>query len=258
MPQQAAVRDLPLQPLSLRQLVGLTDESAFDNRGGQPIYSNIPLEKYRSVFDFGCGCGRQARQLIQQNPRPQRYIGIDLHPPVIAWCQENLTPFAPEFTFYHQDVFNPGLNPSGSAKMISFPTPNQSVSLLLATSVFTHLDEAQAYFYLQEVARVLEPGGIMASTWFLFNKATLPMMQPFQNTLYINLSDPSNAVIFDRGWLHTTSAALGLIPTYIQKPTIRGFHWYIHFTRTDEAGLAAAWPEDDAPFGSFFTPETVT
>ena len=45
---------------------------------------------------------------------------------------------------------------------------------------------------------MLRDGGIAVTTFFLFDKAGFPMMQEFQNAPYINLDDPTNAVIFDR------------------------------------------------------------
>ena len=60
---------LPMPPLEMRELVGPTDEAAFDNPDGRLLYAFLPVEAYESVFDFGCGCGRVARQLVQQHPR---------------------------------------------------------------------------------------------------------------------------------------------------------------------------------------------
>ena len=44
----------------------------------------------------------------------------------------------------------------------------------------------------------MRPDGWLHASWFLFDKRLFPMMQPFQNALFINETDPSNAVIFDR------------------------------------------------------------
>ena len=70
---------LPVPPLSMRRLVGGPPEEAFDNPTGAPALPNVPLPAYDSVLDFGSGCGRVARQMILQSPRPKRYLGIDLH-----------------------------------------------------------------------------------------------------------------------------------------------------------------------------------
>jgi SAM-dependent methyltransferase len=78
---------LPLPPMELRAWVGPTDEARYDNPGGALVYAHIPIDNYRSVLDFGCGCGRVARQLILQYPRPQSYVGLDVHPGAISWSK---------------------------------------------------------------------------------------------------------------------------------------------------------------------------
>jgi len=163
-------QSLPLPPVEMRELVGPTDPKYFDNPHGSLVFPDIPLEKQESIFDFGCGCGRIARQLIQQNPRPQRYVGIDLHKGMIAWCLNNLKPHADGFNFFHHDVFNAGLNPGGKAKSLPFPVGDRSFKFVVSWSVFTHLAEQQAVFYLTEVSRILDADGIFLSTWFTFDK----------------------------------------------------------------------------------------
>ena len=89
---------IPMPPPDLRDWIGPTDIPEFDNPSGTPIYAELglPLKAYETVFDFGCGCGRIARQLLQQTPRPQRYVGIDVHPRLSGWCRENLSPVDPQ------------------------------------------------------------------------------------------------------------------------------------------------------------------
>jgi len=227
---------LPLPPLPLRQLVGPTEDHFFDNPGGAPIFgADLPPEAYDSVLDFGCGCGRLARQLIQQRPRPRRYVGLDLHAGMIEWCRRHLAVHAPGFEFQHHDVRNLGLNPGGQALTRAFPVPDGWASLAIAWSVFTHVGEAQARFYLDEVARVLRPDGYLVSTWFLFDKRDFPMMQEFQNALFINDVDPTNAVIFDRAWLRRSAREAGLSLAAVTPPTLRGYQWRLVCVRCPPA-----------------------
>src|SRR5271154_3709158 len=95
---------LPLPPLDSRRWVGPLEDERYDNPDGSRVYPDFAAERYESVFDFGCGCGRVARQLILQDPRPRRYVGIDVHPELVSWCQENLQPAASGFEFHHHDV----------------------------------------------------------------------------------------------------------------------------------------------------------
>ena len=113
---------LPLPPDEMRKLVTTTDISLFDNPTGKPIFPDILLDKYETVFDFGCGCGRLARQLLQQIPCPRKYVGIDLHLGMIKWCRENLQPRATGFEFIHHDVHEIGFNPGeNKARVLPFP-----------------------------------------------------------------------------------------------------------------------------------------
>jgi SAM-dependent methyltransferase len=241
---------LPVPPLAMRELVGGLDLSYYDNPSGQPIYPYLPTAAYDSVLDFGCGCGRIARQLIQQTPQPSRYLGIDLHRGMIAWCQRELAPHAPAFRFEHHDVYSAGLNPDGAHRILPLPAADDEVSLFIAHSVFTHTAQDQAEHYLREVARVLRPDGYLTATWFLFDKREFPMMQPFQNALYINEVDPSNAVILDRGWLREIARDAGLVITRARPPEIRGFHWYIDMRPRAAGDVEVDLPADEAPTGS--------
>jgi SAM-dependent methyltransferase len=240
---------LPLPPLPMRALVGPTSDEAFDNPAGNPIVEGLPESAWDFVFDFGCGCGRLARKMLQQTPRPKRYLGADLHAGMIRWCQQNLAPRAPGFEFTHQDVYNPGLNPTGTMEADGFPVPDRSVSLLLGWSVFTHLVERPAEFYLREVGRALRPDGVAILSFFLFDKSDFPMMQSFQNALFINNVDPSNAVIFDRAWLLDRTGSLDLVLERIIPPTVRGFQWLIWLRHRAYGARGVEFPPDNAASG---------
>jgi SAM-dependent methyltransferase len=241
--------ELPLPPEEMRRLVGPTEPALFDNPSGRLVLPSVPAEAYDSILDFGCGCGRLARQFIQQRPRPRAYLGIDLHRGMVQWCERNLAPHAAGFRFEHHDVWNQAFNPKGSRAPGAFPVPPRSVSLVNAWSVFTHLVEAQAGHYLAEVERVLREDGYFHSTWFLFDKSGFPMMQEFQNTLYINETDPTNAVIFDRRWLLETVARLGLKLVAATPPALRGYQWMLLMTRRSHPRPEVELPEDHAATG---------
>lgn len=241
---------LPLPPLEMRRLVGRVQDRDFDNPSGALVIPGITPERYRAVLDFGCGCGRLARQLIQQRPRPERYAGIDLHPGMVRWCQDNLAPHAPGFTFHHHDVHYEAFNPGPDKPLWrDFPFGDDEFTLVLAQSVFTHLTQDQAEHYLAETARVLTHDGLLESTWFLFDKRDFPMMQSEQNTLFINPFDVRNAVIYDREWLVGAAADAGLTVCAAEPPEIRGFHWRICLTPSRPGISGIDIPADTGDFG---------
>jgi SAM-dependent methyltransferase len=239
--------ELPLPSMEYRRLVGPTEPEFFDNASREFVFPDIPESAYGFVFDFGCGCGRLARQLMQQHRQPNRYLGIDCHRGMVEWCRTNLGPHAQSFEFRHHDVIHPWMNPDGAQDHLALPVGDDEVTLFIAWSVFTHLLEQDAEFYLRELARVLKPCGIAVTTWFLFDKRDFPMMQEFQNALMINPVDPTNAVIFDREWLCVLASRFGLVMTRIVPPGIRGYQWIIYMQKRD--GAHVAFPEDRAPHG---------
>lgn len=248
--------ELPLPPLEMRMLVGPTDPAAFDNPRGDLLYPELGEAATGSVFDFGCGCGRVARMLVQQRPQPRRYVGIDLHRGMIEWCNENLAPHAPQFSFVHHDVWNFQFNPGvGKPTTIPFPVEDGAFSLVLAHSVFTHLTEEQAPHYLSEASRILAPDGLLRSTWFLLDKRQLPMMQPVHNALYLSYADPSAAVLFDREWVRATARRAGLTIVGATPPPIRGYQWVLLLARADAGREEVELPEDEAPVGEIELPD---
>lgn len=220
----------PLPPLEMRALVGQTDPQVFDNPSGTPIYVHfgLPLEAYDAVFDFGCGCGRQARQLLLQSPRPHRYVGIDVHEGMIDWCRKNLTPVDPHFQFRHHDVYSPTYAPGNSRTPTrAFPVESGAFTLVLAHSVFTHLHQAQSEYYLQEVARILRPDGLAFTSWFFFERASCPFLDKSQHTLFVNELDPTQAVLYDREWLIGAVRRAGLSVWRTEPPAIPGHQWMV-------------------------------
>ena len=121
--------------MDFRKLVGPTEVKFFDNPDGAAVFPELDESAYSTVFDFGCGCGRLARQLIQQNPRPRRYIGVDRHRGMVQWCQENLSPHAPGFRFEHHSVHHPVLNPDGTPGHLPLPAGTGDITLFIAWSV---------------------------------------------------------------------------------------------------------------------------
>jgi len=243
----------------MRALVGPTDVAAFENPSGNLVFTYLDAPLYRSVFDFGCGCGRVARQLIQQREQPERYLGIDLHAGMVRWCQIQLTPHAPQFAFMHHDVFDDSFNPgNGKQAIASFPANDRDFTLVNAISVFTHLTEDQVPHYLNEAARILADDGVLHASFLLLDKQSFPFMQPHTNALYVSWEHPSAAVVFDRNWIVESARAAGLTVVSAIPPPIRGYQWILEMRRTRPGLDEIELPPDSAPLGSVVIPPMPT
>lgn len=231
---------LPFPPLKLRRLVGPTDEADYDNPDGAPIWGQLtlgplaPEEAYRRVFDFGCGCGRNARQLLLQARPPERYVGIDVNREMIRWCREHLRRAGCDVRFDHHDVYNVTYAPENSrAETLAIRHYGSDFTLLNAHSVFTHLYERQTEFYLAECRAMLAERGLLRTTWFFFDRAWFPVLAPHQHTLFVNDHDPTQAVYYDWGYFLALVARLELKIVHVNWTAKPGYQNEIYLARGD-------------------------
>lgn len=88
------------------------------------------------VMEWGVGCGRMARHL--HHTRQSKFIGTDVDPVNIDWCQKNMP-----FGTYEL------LDPYGR-----FSAPDASFDLIYSFSVMTHLSEPDQDHWLAELSRI--------------------------------------------------------------------------------------------------------
>lgn len=122
-------RHLESGPLSIECI-----EQAIAPRG-------LKLANFRSILDWGCGCGRVVRHLGRT--LDAKVHGCDYNPQLIRWCQRSLS--CGEFKVC-------GLAPP-------LPYPDESFDFLYAISVLTHIPTELQVPWMQELRRVLRPGG---------------------------------------------------------------------------------------------------
>lgn len=141
----------PFPPVELMQNVsGLTVPRDFAEHGAHfwEVFSLLlprPIASYSPVLDFGCGCGRLARLF---KGHPGEVHGCDIDRRHVEWVRDNLTYVRTLHTRPNERV--------GYA--------DATFELLIAISVFTHLDEATQDLLLSEMARIVRPGGTLLLT----------------------------------------------------------------------------------------------
>jgi SAM-dependent methyltransferase len=125
------------------------------------------------VLDIGCGPGRIATRLIGHLDKGS-YVGFDIDPRSIRWCQRKISSQHPNFRFQLADVHNAQYNPAGSqeARAYTFPYPDNEFDLALAASVFTHMLPGEIERYVSEAARVLKANGRLLASFFVLNDDT--------------------------------------------------------------------------------------
>ena len=141
----------PFPPKVLMQNTsGLTSESDFASHGTHfwTAFSQAspkPLSEFASILDFGCGCGRLARMF---KGHPGRIAGCDIDQRHVEWCSAALE--------YMETKLSSVCPP--------IPFADNDFEAVISISVFTHLNESSSEQFLQELARVCCPDGILFLT----------------------------------------------------------------------------------------------
>ena len=123
------------------------------------------------VLDVGCGAGRLAGPLTGFLGPEGSYEGFDSSKERIDWCNEHIAPHHPRFRFTVADVYSGQYNPAAAPRRAStsFPYGDGEFDVVLLSSVFTHMLPDDVAHYLDEIGRVMKPGGRSMITWFLLN-----------------------------------------------------------------------------------------
>jgi ubiquinone/menaquinone biosynthesis C-methylase UbiE len=107
----------------------------------------MPLHPATQALDFGCGWGRYARMLWNDVNSDSLY-GVDVEPETLAVCKGVGTPG----TFLKIDPHGP------------LPFEDDKFDLVIAYSVFSHLPEKLANYWMAELNRVARSGCVIAYT----------------------------------------------------------------------------------------------
>ena len=108
--------------------------------------TDLSYADFANILDWGCGCGRLTRYFGERTPAT--LTGIDIDADNVAWCQQHL--------------------PAGRFLHISAepPTPLEAATfdLIIGISIFTHLREADQFYWLDELARIARPRALLLVT----------------------------------------------------------------------------------------------
>jgi SAM-dependent methyltransferase len=104
----------------------------------------------KRVLDFGCGSGRTLRHFLEEAQEGE-FWGADIDGPSVEWINRNLSP---------------PLHGWKSAEGPALGLEPESLDLIWAISVFTHLPPMTSLQWLLELHRLLKPDGLLICTYY--------------------------------------------------------------------------------------------
>jgi SAM-dependent methyltransferase len=211
----------PLPPDNLRDGLGVGD---FYKTGETIVAALKQLARFSpsdQILDVGCGLGRVAWPLARELGPDGRYDGFDTAAPYIDWCNNGLPLDPQRVNFHHVDVYSSVYNPGGriTGENLVFPWPDQTFTLTIATSLFTHLSASGTVNYLREIHRTLKKGGRLFASFFVLDPESLELMatretspsfiEVFQEGRISDPGSPDAAIAFNIDWLHLAFLDVG-------------------------------------------------
>lgn len=108
-----------------------------------------PIQTGTRILDFGCGWGRIIRFFFK-DVSCENLFGVDVDPKMIDFCSQEMH--------------------CGSYSLVNSEPPSafqhNSIDVIYAFSVFSHLAESTAMNWISEFSRILTPRGILIATTF--------------------------------------------------------------------------------------------
>lgn len=126
----------------------LDTQSFYEDPALRALIAHADFGRARRVFEFGCGTGRFAAQLLAEHLPPEAELrAIDLSPTMVALSQQRLAEFGERANVLVSDGA-PGID-----------APDESFDRVVSTYVLDLLSVEEIRRMIAEAHRVLVPGG---------------------------------------------------------------------------------------------------
>lgn len=120
------------------------------------------------ILDVGCGTGLVGIASYNTVMGGGKYTGLDVSKNDIEFCRKNFSD--DRFEFLHHNTYNATYAHDQQNINIPWSLKDESFDLVTALSVWTHFNEEDAKYYINEVSRVLCNGGKAIITFFILDE----------------------------------------------------------------------------------------
>ena len=210
---RSPARNIPLPPRRLR--AGgehFRGDAEFVESGrveAQSLAADGCLTSTSSLLDFGCGAGRLAVGLLEEEAPLERYAGVDVRAPVIRWAHRNLARLDPRFSFVHMDVANQRYNPRGQPfQEQHLPFGDMTFTTAYSYSVFSHLRIEDTRLAFRELRRVVRNGSLVVITGFVDDSVNGLVVNPSEYGA-LSWRGPLHCVLYQRSLFETIARDQG-------------------------------------------------
>ena len=177
------------------------------------LIQRLGLQPTDHILDVGCNIGSIAYSLVHYLQPSGRYEGFDMVKNFISWTQQEITSRKPNFNFNWHHIYHPLYNPTGKILVTNFvfPYPDNSFNCVCIPHLFIHLQAPEVFHYLDEIYRVLKPGGRCLVICFLVNsesenflaqgKSSQELIYEMEDGLTKDINLPEKAIGFRETFL---------------------------------------------------------
>jgi ubiquinone/menaquinone biosynthesis C-methylase UbiE len=123
------------------------DAAKFDSESDNPVMGSELLTNEKVILDVACGIGRLAKFIA---PKVKQYVGVDFSVGMIEKAKERYRGYS-NVSFFHND-----------GKSLAVLADN-TFDVALCSLAFQHMTKSITKSYVDEVHRVLKPGGIFVT-----------------------------------------------------------------------------------------------